>query len=244
MSIREICYEVLTADGYEVITASRGDQVFPLIREERPDLILMDLRIPGEKEFSLLRSMPNDPSARIPVIIFSGSLTPESEKEALELGAIDVIHKGVGFDEIKSKVRKALSAEKQSAEKKPEKRGGKILIVDDEKNIRSFLHQFFKEKGFEALVAASGEEALPLVEHYHPTIILLDMMMPGMDGMLTLKKIREIDSKVGVVIATGLQNEELLNEAKQFGVYEYVIKPFDLKYLELVVFSKLLMAGQ
>lgn len=119
----------------------------------------------------------------------------------------------------------------------------KILIVDDEENIRAMLKYFFEGKGYPTITAQNGQEAIALVEKERPSMILLDVMMPGMDGITTLRKIREIDPKVGVVMATGSHDEGIAKEAAALGSYAYVLKPFDIQYLELTVLTRLLMAA-
>ncbi len=119
----------------------------------------------------------------------------------------------------------------------------KILVVDDEAGIRNLLKRFFEAKGYQTILAGSGEEALALLEKEKPSLVLLDVSMPGMDGIQALKKIRDIDPNVGVVMITGLNDEHIAKRATEMGAYAYVVKPFDMKYLELVVLTRLLMAA-
>lgn len=115
----------------------------------------------------------------------------------------------------------------------------KILIVDDDEDIRKGLTQFFEGKGLQVFSAQSGEEALYIVKKYQPSVILLDLTLPGMDGILALKKIQEMAPGVGVIIVTGTNDEEIAKEAAKVGSYHYVVKPIDMEYLELVVMTRL-----
>ena len=92
------------------------------------------------------------------------------------------------------------------------------------------------------MTAKDGTEALLLVQKEKPSAILLDIMMPGMDGIVTLKRIREIDPDVSVVMATSIQDERVTREATALGAYGYVLKPFDMQYLEMVVLTRLEVA--
>lgn len=240
--IRDFVYTLFTKENLSVITAARGQQALQMLVSEKPDLVLMDLHVPGETGLSLLQKI-REISPKLPVVVFSGSVTPEIEKEAYAAGAIEVIQKGIPVSELKDKIKKIIESSHKilgAPEKKTEE---KILVVDDEDGIRSLLVTFFTRKGFKTIGARSGEEALRLFETEKPSVILLDINMPGMDGMLTLKKIRELDSQVGVVMATGVQDEEIVREAMALGAYHYVLKPFDLQYLELVVLTRLMLAS-
>ena len=244
-AIRSLCYEIFTREGYEVITVARGDQALEEIVRERPDVVLMDLMIPGEEGLSLLRRMPKEKGKRIPVIIFSGYVTPENEKAIFEAGAVDVIQKGVAFAEIKERISRVIKNKERILDPENIPRGKeKILVVDDEIGIRQMIAGFFEGLGFTTLQAEDGETAIRLIKKQKPVVVLLDLNLPGMDGMLTLKKIREFDQNVGVIIITGMSDEILANEAiRQLGAYDYITKPFDLKYLELVVRSRIILAS-
>ena len=84
----------------------------------------------------------------------------------------------------------------------------KILVIDDEVDIRDFVHSFFKERGHIVLTASSGEEALPIIKAEKPDLILLDIKMKGMDGIAALKHIRDIDKKVKVLMVTAVEDQE------------------------------------
>lgn len=241
--VRQLCYDIFTREGHEVITISRGDQIFEVLRSQTPDLLLLDIQVPGEDGLSLLNRLPRGNEKKIPVVIFSGIITPELEKEAIEKGAIDVIHKGIGAIELKDKINKILASKHKIFGEPGDIKNNKLLVVDDDPGIRKILVTFFERKGLRVIEACNGEEAVMLVEKDHPTMILLDVTMPGMDGILTLKKIREIDPNVGVVMATGLQDEQIAKEAVELGAYGYVTKPFDMKYLEFVVLTRLVIAS-
>jgi DNA-binding response OmpR family regulator len=104
--------------------------------------------------------------------------------------------------------------------------------VDDDPQISALIHDFLAKKGFNVVTAASGEEGLEKFKAEKPILVLLDVKLPGIDGILTLKRIREMDDKVGVIMITGVLDEAVLEEVKKFGVFEYIVKPFDLDYLE------------
>ncbi len=115
----------------------------------------------------------------------------------------------------------------------------KLLIVDDEIEICDFLKVFFEERGYHVVTALSGKEALCLIEEENPRVILLDVMMPGMDGLETLKLIKERYPLVRVIMVTAVETQNEINEAIRLGADNYITKPLSLDYLENDVSDKL-----
>lgn len=116
----------------------------------------------------------------------------------------------------------------------------KILTVDDEMGVDSFFYEFFTRRNFEVLSALSGREAIELVKEESPRLVLLDVRMRGMDGLETLKKIKQIDKDVKVIMVSGVDDDETIKRAKKLGADDYVVKPFSLEYLEKVVLLRVL----
>jgi two-component system, response regulator, stage 0 sporulation protein F len=115
----------------------------------------------------------------------------------------------------------------------------KLLIVDDEVEICEFLRSFFEDRDFEVAVANSGVQALEKVGLFHPEVVLLDIQMPGMDGLQVLKKIKETYPKVKVIMVTAVETQEKIEEAMRLGADNYITKPLSLEYLEKDVQDKI-----
>ena len=104
----------------------------------------------------------------------------------------------------------------------------KILIVDDQPGVRRLLTETFREDGHEVRQAANGSEAIGLIGEFAPDLVLMDMKMPGMNGLETLRQIRASQSAVAVIMMTAYGDVHNLEQAKQLGVADYLSKPFDL----------------
>ena len=107
----------------------------------------------------------------------------------------------------------------------------KILIVDDEIKACDFLKKILELKGFSVTVSYSGESALEKVKTEMPDIVLLDIRMPGMDGMETLRLIRQFDNKVTIIMLTAVSDEGIAKDALTKGADDYMVKPADVEYL-------------
>ncbi len=110
--------------------------------------------------------------------------------------------------------------------------GRKILVVDDEDDVRMFLEDFLSERDLLVETASNGDEALRKAAVFHPDVVLLDVMMPGIDGMECLQKLKEKYPKISVIMLTALKDETRMEKAKKLGAYDYIVKPFSLDYLE------------
>jgi two-component system response regulator AtoC len=115
----------------------------------------------------------------------------------------------------------------------------KVLVVDDEPEAVELLVEFLSSKGYEILTATSGEEALRRVREDRPHLVLLDIRMPKMNGIEVLKRIREIDPEMGIIMVTAVNEEDVGRQALELGAFDYIVKPLDLKYLERSLWYKI-----
>jgi two-component system response regulator (stage 0 sporulation protein F) len=116
-----------------------------------------------------------------------------------------------------------------------------LLIVDDEVDVKEFAANFFRRRKIEVFTAASGEEALGIIEKQIPDLVLLDIKMAGIDGIETLRRIKELCRDVKVIMVTGRKPEEegTFDRCKELGALNYVHKPLELDNLEKIVLSEL-----
>lgn len=101
------------------------------------------------------------------------------------------------------------------------------------------LKKFLTKQGHKAGIALSGKEAIKKIRKTRPQIVLLDIRMPQMDGVETLKRIRKIDKEIGIVMITAFKEEKTGRECLELGAYDYISKPMDLDYLQKVLMVKL-----
>jgi len=115
------------------------------------------------------------------------------------------------------------------------KMGNKILIVDDQYGIRILLNEVFQKEGYTTYQAANGMQALEIVQKYRPDLVLLDMKIPGMDGIEILKRLKEIDQDIKVIIMTAYGELDMIQETKELGAMMHFAKPFDIDDLRAAV---------
>jgi DNA-binding response OmpR family regulator len=117
----------------------------------------------------------------------------------------------------------------------------KLLIVDDETDVREFAANFFRKRKIDVITAASGEEALRIVEKQKADLVLLDITMGGIDGLETLKRIKALDKNARVIMVTGkkAEDEGACNKCRELGALDYIHKPLELDELEKTVLGAL-----
>ncbi len=113
--------------------------------------------------------------------------------------------------------------------------GETILIVDDEESVRKSLADVMRDEGYEVVTAASGKEGIDLLGEAQPSLALLDIAMPEMDGIETLRRFREIRPDMPVIMVTGHGTIETAVKTTKMGAYDFMVKPPELAHLTLVV---------
>ncbi len=115
----------------------------------------------------------------------------------------------------------------------------KILLIDDEVDVQYSFRRIFADSGVEILTSSSGEEGLVKIRSNKPDMVLMDVRMAGLSGLETLRKIRELDTKLPVIIMTAYGTTQTAIEAMKLGAYDYLLKPFDVPKLKSLIFSTL-----
>jgi two-component system response regulator (stage 0 sporulation protein F) len=121
-----------------------------------------------------------------------------------------------------------------------EKERNRILIVDDQFGIRVLLTEIFQSEGFTTFQASNGVQALSAVEKEQPGLVLLDMKIPGMDGLEILKRMKERNEEVKVIIMTAYGELDMIQEALESGAITHLAKPFDIDKVVETVSKELL----
>jgi DNA-binding response OmpR family regulator len=120
---------------------------------------------------------------------------------------------------------------------------GRILVVDDEEPVRDVLCEYFESQGFGVEAAPDGEAALTALGRRRPDLVLLDVRMPGLDGVEVLRRIRRVDPGVPVIMVTANEDVALARETLKLGAFDYVAKPFDFSYLDRAVTAGLMQGA-
>jgi PAS domain S-box-containing protein len=174
---RTLLTHMIEEAGCHVVSADSGELGLLMARKLRPHLITTDLLMPDMDGWQVLRALKTDPQLRsIPVVVIS---VIAGENRGRIFGAVEILQKPVEREELLGALKRCLLPPKPN-----------ILIVDDEEDARRVLTACLAEEVGEVRTAANGQQALDLMEHYSPDAVLLDLLMPVMDGVTFLNALR------------------------------------------------------
>jgi len=230
-NIRRFLKHELSNRGYHVLEASGGKEAIDLARKHYPHLITLDVLMPDISGHDVTAVLKNDPTTKdIPILVLS--IVEEKEK-AYRLGANDFVTKPFTMKVLMSKINRLL----RDAQKT-------ILVVDDDKSLVKSLKYRLEKQGFSIHAAYGGKEALETVGAHRPDLVLLDIVMPGMDGYGVIKALKQKPStaQIPIVVMTGVENVGSKIKAISVGATEFHHKSngFDelLKTVESIIYGK------
>jgi DNA-binding response OmpR family regulator len=120
----------------------------------------------------------------------------------------------------------------------------KILLVDDEPEVCEVDSYYLTKKGYEVITANSAEQAISLLSKEHPKLILLDILMPEVDGIECLRRIKKIDKNVPVIMVTCVDEIETAKKAMELGAVDYITKPLGYRALETAISTYLFFKSE
>src|SRR6195256_5234568 len=119
----------------------------------------------------------------------------------------------------------------------------KLLLIDDEVDVQYSFQRIFDSPEVELTTASSGEEGLKIIPRLKPDLVIMDVRMGGITGLKTLRRIREADARLPVILMTAYGTTQTAIEAMKLGAYDYLLKPFDVPKLKEIVFNALKAAS-
>ena len=124
---------------------------------------------------------------------------------------------------------------KRGKVKKGDKMKHTILVVDDEKEICDLFQNFLTQEGYQVFIATNGAEAISLGKRNRLDLALVDIRMPGMDGIEVFQKLKKVKKDMEAIILTGYGTLKTAKEAMRLGAYDYLTKPFDLGLVKNII---------
>jgi len=225
-------------DEYAMSAATSGEKALELARRQpQPDLILLDIKMPDMDGYSVLAALKIDPAtADIPVIFVTALAEVADEARGIALGVADYITKPVNPDLLKARVKNQLELKRYRAPASfdiaalgdPAHPPTLLLVDDVSENIHELLEALKSE--YRILVANNGAKAIELVQDSRPDLVLLDIVMPGMDGYEVCRRIKAMPAGncIPVIFVTVVDATREKVKGFGLGAADYITKPFDI----------------
>jgi PAS domain S-box-containing protein len=218
--VRRFLSHEFTKRGYRVFEATNGHEAISLAREQLPDLITLDVLMPEIDGYDATAILKNDEETKdIPILIIS---VIEDKQKAFHLGANDYLTKPFKIGMVMEKISKLLRKAQKT-----------VLVVDDDKALVKSLKYKLEKRGISTYVAYNGKEALQVVHQTPPNLILLDIIMPEMDGYEVMSRLKrnQKTAPIPVIVLTGVEIDGGRVKALSLGADDYVTKSDGLNKL-------------
>lgn len=240
-SLVDLLVAKLQKEGYEVEAALDGEKGFKKISSFKPDLILLDIVMPKMDGYEVLEKMSEE-KISIPVIIISNSGQPVEIEKTTKLGAVDhLIKTEFSATDVLEKVKKCVHADgtiacpinggptlapKEDANAK--KLNIKVALVEDDPFLREICSKKLAKEGYTVYEAIDGQQALDTVKKVKPDIVLLDIILPAIDGFQILHELRQNSDKaiasVPIIMLSNLGQDDDIKKAMEMGANDYLVK--------------------
>lgn len=243
-TFRETLSAALRDAGHRVITASTGEEGLKMAASRRPRAIIVDGILPGIDGSTVIRHVRLDAALRgIPCVLLTGTGELEAELRALDAGADAFVHKNEELEVIMAKLAVALrtTAMSRSDATASLLAPKHILAVDDSPSYREHIAEALRSDGHEVTTAPSGEEALELLSVQTVDCILLDVLMPGLDGKETCQRIKASPGvrDIPVILLTASEDRASMLEGLATGADDYIQKSAEMDVLKARVRAQL-----
>jgi len=241
----------LKAEGYATWIASDVIQAAKLARKHRPDLIFLDVALPGGNGFDLAEKFKRSPETReIPIVFLTASQDPELREKVLRLGAAGLLEKPYDAAELLIMAKWALDRPRQSSRPPVDSLPGvanavkrQILIVEDDPKIARALAVRLEAAGYQPRVAHDGVSGIQSVATQRPDLVLLDISLPAGNGFVVAENIQaHIPEPIPMIFLTASKRPEFRERARELGAVDFFEKPFEAAHL-LSAIQKAVDAG-
>ncbi|MFQ5713558.1 MAG: response regulator [Candidatus Scalinduaceae bacterium] len=264
-NVTEVVKASLEGSGeYQVMVENEGKRGHYAARRLKPDLILLDIRMPKVDGFEVLKSLKKDDKTMpIPVVMLTAEDSERSKMKAMQRYSEDYLTKPLTAEQLKTKIGEVLKrrkirplprsagelkregtkktegtnqhadkAQKSGIKEKYKPAEIKILAIDDEKSSCDLLEAMLTPRGFEVHTCCNPEKAMTLFSKVKPDIVMLDLVMPKIDGMEILKEIKKLKTKTRVIIVTSVKDPLVTKDVTSLGADDIIIKPFSMDQID------------
>lgn len=252
---------------YQVKIETKGRRALYAARRFKPDIILLDIRMPDKNGFEVLEELKkNKKTVSIPVVMITVTKTESAKIRAMQLYSEGYLTKPLTVSSIKTKIESVLRSRKggdrfmrygiipeedldvekdtkevsaPAIEEKYKSDQIKVLIVEDEKSECDLIKELLTSRGFKVFSCWNPKEAIKVFSKLKPDILLLDLIMPKINGMEILNKIKELKTKVKIIVLTAVKDPLVIKDAMSLGANDVIIKPYTMDQVHVAIIKVL-----
>jgi len=243
----KILESMLPSEKYEIIIATNGKEALQAAFDQFPDLVLLDIMMPDMDGFDVTRTIKRDPRTKdTPVILVTALDDPENKITGLEAGAEELLNKPIHSTELLARVNSMLRLKQyrdqlsirtmtgvsysnipklQEDVYKPKEEIPLILLVEDNELDARVVENAMKDQPYRLEVVTRGEDVFNRLRHDNVDLILLDIILPDLDGFEICRRLKENHRDIQVVIVTCLDDLDSKIKGVEFGADDYLVKP-------------------
>lgn len=241
---------LLSGENYETILAFSGEEALGKINAESPDLILLDIMMPNMDGYEVTKRLKNNPNSRdIPVILVTALDGADNKIKGLEAGADEFLNKPVSTPELLARVKSLLRLKKYqdqlktrsqsrnfftaaTGEKRPIQNTidlPTILLVEDDKKDAKLIQSYLHGEPYQIKLVKDGEETMSCVQREKIDLIVLDILLPGIDGFEVCRRLKKKEQtrNIQIVAITSLRDLESKIRGIELGADDYLVKPIN-----------------
>jgi DNA-binding NtrC family response regulator len=231
----EASSQALDRRGFEVHIARDGGSALMMVERQDFEAVILDVKMPGLdgiEVFHQIKKIHPD----LPVIILTGHGSISQAFETSREGIADYLAKPIDINVLAGRVKQVIEQSRERLRAVDDYGSGAasldlihLLIIDDETELTDSLKRIFERRNMEVYTAASGQKGLGILEEKPVDVVILDIKMPGMDGMEVLELIKRDYPNVQVIILTGHPSVETALKGVKLGASEYLTKPAEVE---------------
>jgi two-component system NtrC family sensor kinase len=227
---------VLEQEGMSVHRAGTAEEGLEYLRSNRPTLVVVDYHLPGMQGDEFCRLIrDNSATDSIPLLILTEDTESNVEQHGLDCGADDYVAKSTDSDVLLARIelllRRSHARSIANARQESFFKAQQILVVDDSPTYLALLEEELTREGYGVLSASTGEAALDIIKHQQVDCLVLDLVMPGMDGIELCRRVNELrehaKTTLPILMVTGRGSKEKMMEALEVGADDFVEKSND-----------------
>jgi len=215
-------------DGHQTLVINNGAVAHEQMTIYKPNLIVLDMELNTIDAYEILKKKFNDPQlASIPLIMISPSGDLNQVKQAVDLGVKDYLVKAqLNIEDLMIKINTRISDKPASASGEGVLVGRKVMWVEDDQFLSDLISRKLSKQGCKLMFASTGEDALKIVKSETPDIIILDILLPGINGFDVYEQMKKMPhlKDVPVIILSNFSQQSQIDRGKQLGAARFLVK--------------------